>query len=242
MGQVSVAIVDANATEGERLSAFLAEHGFAADLHRDGEALLGRLPMGAPQAVLLAIPPQGSKHALGLLRRVRERWRLPLVAIGGVEDASAEDISQVLLLEAGADDVLPRGLPLRVLLARLRAILRRGEWGLVPGASRGLAVDGWRLIVERRQLLRPDGSECVLTTAEFDLMQLLLENRGRAVSRDTIAAVVFRRPFRAEDRTVDNLVLRLRRKLGCGQQEAVKTVRGAGYMFIGFSEDDLRVA
>jgi DNA-binding response OmpR family regulator len=62
------------------------------------------------------------------------------------------------------------------------------------------------------------------------------------VAREAIAAEVFRRPFRAEDRTVDNLVLRLRRKLGADQDNAIKTVRGAGYMFAGFEMEQRRVA
>ena len=73
-------------------------------------------------------------------------------------------------------------------------------------------------------------------------MTMLVEHRGRAISRNSIAETVFRRPFRAEDRTVDNLVLRLRRKLGPAQLDCIKTVRGAGYMFAGFADCGLRVA
>ena len=90
--------------------------------------------------------------------------------------------------------------------------------------------------------MRPDGSECLLTTAEFDLMHLLAESIGKPVSREVIASKVFRRPFRAEDRTVDNLVLRLRRKLGTTQQDSIKTIRGAGYLFAGFIGCASRVA
>ena len=99
-----------------------------------------------------------------------------------------------------------------------------------------------RLNLRSRQLLRPNGSECLLTTAEFDLMRLLVEANGAPVSRQSIAELVFHRPYRIEDRTVDNLVLRLRRKLGDGQERAIKTVRGAGYMFAGFEAAQLRVA
>ena len=236
MAQLAVGIVETDPQEGQRLAGSFAEAGFLVEWHRDGDQFLLRQGVRAPHVLVLSVGAQEQVAALSLLRRLRECSRIPAIVLG-----SADDISQVLMLEAGADDVVSRALPLRALHARLRAILRRAEWGLAAPA-RGLQVNGWRLVAERRQLLRPDGSECMLTTAEFDLAQLLLENRGRAVSRDTIAATVFHRPFRAEDRTVDNLVLRLRRKLGDAQQEAVKTVRGAGYMFVGFREDDLRVA
>jgi len=240
MGQVALAIIGAEVAEAEHLCRFFLDHGFHVELHDAPEALLGRLSRRPPHIVLICACRHEPARAAALLRRLREASRLPAIILGGIDD-----ISPVLMLEAGADDVLGRHLPLRAVLARIRAILRRAEWGLAQG-SRALSVHGWRLLADRRQLLRPDGTECALTTAEFDLMQLLLEQRGRAVSRDTIAEVVFHRPFRAEDRTVDNLVLRLRRKLGDTRQAAVKTVRGAGYMFVGFrdGEDDggLRVA
>jgi DNA-binding response OmpR family regulator len=239
MGQLALGIVEADAAEGERLAAFFTEHGFAVERYAGGDAMLGRVGGKPPHLVLICACPKDAAVAAALLRRLREASRLPAVILGDLDD-----VSPVLMLEAGADDVLARALPLRACLARIRAILRRAEWGLAQG-TRAVSVHGWRLMADRRQLLRPDGSECPLTTAEFDLMHLLLEHRGRAVSRDTVAEVVFHRPFRAEDRTVDNLVLRLRRKLGDTRQAAVKTVRGAGYMFVGFRDDDgpdLRVA
>lgn len=232
MGQVALAIIGAEVAEAERLGGFFTEQGFQVEQFDAPEALLGRLARRPPHLVLICASPRDPASAAALLRRLREHTRLPAVILGG-----QDDISPVLMLEAGADDVLARTMPLRAVLARLRAILRRAEWGLAQGA-RALTVHGWRLLADRRQLLRPDGSECSLTTAEFDLMRLLLEHRGRAVNRDTIAEVVFHRPFRAEDRTVDNLVLRLRRKPGDTRQAAVKTVRGAGYMFVGFRDEE----
>lgn len=230
-----VGILDADTVQGDQLSAFLLAQGLAVESFRDAAALLAVLAERSPQVLLLGAGPEPSA-TLTLLRRIRERSRLPVVIIG-----MADGISQVAALEAGADDVVPRSLPPRALLARIRSLLRRAEWG--PAVSEaGLNVNGWRLLAERRQLLRPDGSECPLTTAEFDLLRLLLEAGGRPVSRDTVAKHVLRRPFRAEDRTVDNLVLRLRRKLGPRQQDSIKTVRGAGYMFAGFAEEELRVA
>jgi DNA-binding response OmpR family regulator len=235
MAQAGLGIVELESASADRLARFLAEHGLGAEV-LDMAATMGRLRTRPPRLLILGDRGE-TAFALSLLRRIREVSRIPCAVLG----SSADEVSQVLILEAGADDLVPRGLPLRALLARLRAVLRRAEWGVAEPMP-ALPINGWHLFPQRRQLLRPDGSECQLTTAEFDLMQMLVEAHGRAVSRDAIAATVFRRPFRAEDRTVDNLVLRLRRKLGPEQEEAIKTIRGAGYMFAGFREVDRRVA
>jgi DNA-binding response OmpR family regulator len=236
MEPLVVGIIETDAGFGRKLASFFDQHGFPAELHQDPRPLLASLPKRPPSVVLLGgeDKPAG---ALQTLRRIREISVIPCIMIA----RRGDDLSEIVVLEAGADDLVDRDLSPRALLARIRAVLRRGEWGTVQ-AEPAIGVDGWRLITQKRQLLRPDGSECALTTAEYDLMCLLVEHRGKPISRDAVARAVFRRPFRAEDRTVDNLVLRLRRKLGLTQQDCIKTVRGAGYMFTGFADCGLRVA
>jgi DNA-binding response OmpR family regulator len=236
MTQLGLGIVEPDTVFGRQLVGFFGEHGFTAELHGEASLLLDHLPSRPPRMVVLG-DGGGMGNALQVLRRIREVSLVPCVLLSG----KADDVSEIVVLEAGADDLIDRAVPLRALLARIRAVLRRAEWGAVETVP-AVAVNGWRLVPLRRQLLRPDGSECLLTTAEFDLMRLLVDAQGRALTRDDIALGVFRRPFRAEDRTVDNLVLRLRRKLGPKQQYSIKTVRGAGYMFAGFSESGRRVA
>jgi len=232
---LGLGILETDPVQADRLAGFFIAQGLTVTPFREAASLLAALPAGAPQVLLLGAG-QEPATTLALLRQIRDVSRVPAIVLG-----VTDDISQVAILEAGADDVVPRSLPPRALLVRIQAILRRAEWGMAT-PSIALTVNGWQLLAARRQLLRPDGTECPLTTAEFNLLQLLLEARGRPVSRDAVAERVFRRPFRAEDRTVDNLVLRLRRKLGPEQQDAIKTVRGAGYMFAGFAEERLRVA
>lgn len=236
MAQLGLGIVEADPIFSRKLAGFFAEHGFSPEAHPDPQPLLGRLAI-RPLAIVVLGEAGEVATALHNLRRIRAVSKVPCVVLAGTSD----DVSEIVVLEAGADDLIGRGVPLRALLARVRAVLRRAEWGMVRGAAEGTG-GGWCLVAQRRQLLRPDGSECPLTTAEFDLIRLLIDADGRPVPRDAIAHGVFRRPFRAEDRTVDNLVLRLRRKLGPGQENAVKTVRAAGYMFAGFREAGLRVA
>jgi DNA-binding response OmpR family regulator len=236
--------VEADARLAERLRAFLAEQGLPCGLHAEAdslfESLSARPPPPPPRLVLIGVEEPGG--ALPVLRRLRAASRVPCILLAGGLDEAAGAAAR----DAGADDAADRAAPLPAVLARIRAVLRRAEWGAgpagsapaAPGSAAAVAatvgLDGWRLLPDRRQLLRPDGCECPLTTAEFDLVRVLVERRGRAVSRDAIARSVFGRPFRPEDRTVDNLVLRLRRKLDTAHPQAIRTVRGLGYMFAGF--------
>ncbi len=224
-------IVEADAAFARRVRAFLAGHGLSCGLHGEAGALLESLAArrsAPPRLVLLG--GQDLDGPLSALRRLRAVSRVPCVLLaGGLDEAGG-----ALARDAGADDAADRAAPLTAMLARVRAVLRRAEWGAAEAAPPAAGLDGWRLLPDRRQLLRPDGRECPLTTAEFDLVRVLVEGRGRPVPRDAIARAVFGRPFRPEDRTVDNLVLRLRRKLDAADPRAITTVRGAGYMFAGF--------
>lgn len=226
-------LVEADAGFAGRLGAFLAEHGLPCALHRAADAFVGSLAIQPPRLVLLA--GEGLHGPLAALRRLRAVSRVPCVLLVGGLDETGGSMAR----DAGADDAADRSTPFPAVLSRVRAVLRRAEWGAAEAAPvvEDSGLDGWRLLPDRRQLLLPDGRECPLTTAEFDLVRMLVECRGRAVSRDAIARSVFGRPFRPDDRTVDNLVLRLRRKLGSADPHAIRTVRGAGYMFSGFGGD-----
>ena len=240
MHQPGLSIVDSDVQFASRLAGYLGNQGLPATLLPNLPALIDGLRQAPPRLVVLG---DASDKLLPAVRRVREHSRVPCIVLAAADD----ETSHVGTLEAGADDFIDRDLPLRAILARIRAVLRRAEWapqsGVVPlHMVPAHPAQGWRLEAHYRRLLRPDGSECELTTAEFDLLRLLVEAAGVPVSRDDISATVFRRRFRAEDRTVDNLVLRLRRKLGSEQERAIKTVRGAGYMFAGFEAERLMVA
>jgi DNA-binding response OmpR family regulator len=92
--------------------------------------------------------------------------------------------------------------------------------------------------VEQRELFGPDGQPRYLTAAEFELLQLLVRAQGTPVPRETMSQAVLRRPYHPEDRALDNLVLRLRRKLEDENSSTpiIKAVRGVGYVFIGFAK------
>ena len=232
-------VVDRNgAGFGAALVAFLGKAGLVAELHRGPGPVLASLPASPPTLVVLS---EDERHpeAMAALRQIRRISRVPCVVVGG-EAAPDRTIG---FLEAGADDLLPDGTPMPAMLARLRAVLRRAAWGLpAPEPEEAPATPCWRLIPARRELRRPDGGECRLTTAEYDLFALLAAQGPRPVGREAISRAVFRRAWRPEDRAVDGLVVRLRGKLveAGAAREAIRTVHGRGYAFLDFAEAPLR--
>jgi two-component system OmpR family response regulator len=213
----------------------LREAGFRVSTARDGREMWEALesPAGAPDLVLLDVMLPGPS-GLDLVRRLRERGgRIPVMML----TARGEELDRVLGLELGADDYVAKPFAPRELVARVRALLRRAappEMQLHP-RSRRIAFAGWVLDTARRELLSPEGVSVDLSGAEYDLLLAFLEHPGRVLSRDQLLEVARRRagadPF---DRTVDVQVSRLRRKIEAEETSPtlIKTVRGAGYVFV----------
>ena len=238
--RLRLGVLDGETRFGATLIGFLSGQGIAADLHADAGPLLACLGERPPN--LVVVHEHGPGLALPMLNMIRTCSRVPCVVVAEQLDPDRS----LGLLNAGADDMMPRETPLPIMLARMRAVLRRGAWGLEgPVASSDVAplADGgphWRLVRRRRELYRPDGTECRLTTAEFDLFCLLADRGPGPVSREDICRGVFRRRWHPEDRTVDNLVVRLRRKLRDESRRTIRTVQSRGYAFVGFEGAELR--
>jgi DNA-binding response OmpR family regulator len=149
--------------------------------------------------------------------------------------ARGEVSDRVVGLEIGADDYLSKPFEPRELVARIQAVLRRGE----PHAVReriqvaGLEIDRARHEVHHR------GKRLSLTSAEFDLLDVLVQHQGRVLSRDAIMARTHGVDWEAFDRSVDVLISRLRQKLGDDprQPRFIRTVRGTGYQFVAGLEE-----
>jgi DNA-binding response OmpR family regulator len=221
-------LTEALASKGHRLSSCdSAERAFA----------LLQEPSAASPDLLLVRPFGAPRAGLDLLVRIRSASRLPVVLLGGTTDGQGE---RVAALELGADEYLVPSMPLPEMVARIQAVLRRAIWATTPpamprGALASLAdpgpappiEGGWCLLPHRRSLVGADGADIVpLTGAEFELLRLLTAARGEPVDREAISRAVFRRPWRVEDRAVDGLVKRVRRKM---RSEGIATVRGVGY-------------
>lgn len=174
---------------------------------------------------------------LSVARMIRERSRVPIIMVTG----KGETIDRVIGLEVGADDYIAKPFHLREVLARVRAVLRRsrGE-GNAPGregsaGSRLIRFDRWVLDLDRRELRDSGGTVCNLTTGEFSLLEIFVRHANRVLTRDQIMDLLKGHEWSPLDRSIDNLVARLRRKIEPADTgpELIKTVRGLGYIFTG---------
>jgi DNA-binding response OmpR family regulator len=194
----------------------------------DGATALRLFEQETPDLVVLDWMLPGL-DGLEVLRRLRQTSAVPVLML----TARAEEVDRVVGLEVGADDYLSKPFGTRELVARVRALLRRRERieeQLV--ADRAEGTSALRLgpleLDPTAHVARLDGEPLDLTRTEFGLLHLLLRNRGRAFSRTYLHDAAWGEPSFEGDRSVDNAVLRLRRKLG-PLGEAIETVWGVGY-------------
>jgi DNA-binding response OmpR family regulator len=172
---------------------------------------------------------------LSIARQIRERSAVPIIMVTG----KGEMIDRVIGLEVGADDYIAKPFHLREVLARVRAVLRRtrelAENG-AGGASQEnseIVFDRWVLDRQKRELFDQSGKPCPLTTAEYGLLAIFISHPNRVLSRNQIMDLLKGHEWSPLDRSIDNLVARLRRKIESpdATPSLIKTVRGLGYMF-----------
>lgn len=217
-----------------QLSSYLEAYGFNVSTAQTRSGFQTQLAEAEPDLIILD-QRLGDTTATDVLRALRAHHDTPCIIISG----AADPFERVVNLELGADDEVGKSIPPRELLARIRALLRRARVAEhakpAPRAEADQSAGGWMLSRERRELCRADGRTCPLTTAEFELLQILVDRRGQAVSRQELMLAVFRRPWKADDRAVDTVVRKLRRKIaGDHGDGGIKTVRPTGYVFVGF--------
>jgi DNA-binding response OmpR family regulator len=175
--------------------------------------------------------PDGDGLTVG--REIRAHSEVPIIMVTGKGDT----IDRVVGLELGADDYIAKPFHVREVLARVRAVLRRtGSRAGAPHSAvkdERLMFEGWVLDVAKRELMSPAGQRCDLTTSEFDLLRAFATHPKRVLSRDRIMDLLRGHDWNPVDRSIDNLVVRLRRKIEADPESPrlIKTVRGAGYTF-----------
>lgn len=180
-----------------------------------------------PTLILLDImlPEENGLSILRKLRADRATRALPVMML----TAKGTEYDTVLALDAGADDYVPKPFRMMELLSRIRALIRRAEGYNTLPESEEYHIDGLELSPSRH-LVRVNGQEIALTFKEFELLCLLVENRGIVLSRDKIIDKVWQDTMGRESRTVDVHIRTLRHKLGTIGGR-IETVRGVGYKF-----------
>jgi len=215
--------------EAEPLTQYLQAEGFAVERATDGPGGVERALTGDFALVILEAPPLEPSGVGGaeLLRRIRQRSLLPVLMVS----AELNDAERILALELGADDYLHKPYLPQELMARARAILRRAGAGVC--AFQHLLKAGDLELDRLKRTVSKGGAEITLTTAEFDLLELLLRRAGQVVMREEMARAILGRPLNYNDRSIDMHISNLRRKLSGAHKGAgrIKAIRGVGYSF-----------
>ncbi|KAA0013165.1 response regulator [Billgrantia pellis] len=206
---------------------YLESNGFRVTVESEGSRGVEQIQSLQPDLVILDLMLPG-EDGLSICRRARPDYAGPILML----TARTDDMDQVLGLEMGADDYVPKPVQPRVLLARMRALLRRADASEQTGDARltfgNLEIDS----ATREAWL--EGERIDLTSAEFDLLWLLASNAGRVLTREEIFSDLRGIKYDGQDRSIDVRVSRIRPKIGDdpNHPHRIKTVRSKGYLFV----------
>jgi len=224
-----ILIIDDDVELSSLVAEYLEPEGFQLEAVYDGNRGLQRALSGEHLLVVLDVMLPGL-NGFDVLRRLRATSRIPVLLL----TARGEDVDRIVGLEIGADDYLPKPFNPRELVARIRAILRRTQSGYKPGEPipDAVRVGDIELDPATRTVLQ-NGKPVELTSVEFNLLHVLLQEAGRVVTRERLVDAVLGRKFSPFDRSIDMHVSKVRKKLGDSESAAdhIKTVRGVGYIF-----------
>jgi DNA-binding response OmpR family regulator len=219
----------------ELIRDYLQEQGYQVAIERRGDFAVQRILHERPSLVILDLMLPG-KDGLTILQQVRTEFDGPVLILTAREN----DMDQVAGLELGADDYVKKPMEPRVLLARIRALLRR--FARATGAKEPDLPNGvpdelhfGRLSLNRSSHRVTLANENIdLTASEFELFWLLAANAGTILDRDTIYKVLRGSEYDGIDRSVDVMISRMRRKLGdeSTPPRRIKTIWGRGYLFV----------
>jgi DNA-binding response OmpR family regulator len=224
-----IVVVEDEAVQRQMLADYLARQNFRVSALGDGAALRRLVEREFPSLVMLDVGLPG-EDGFALARWLREKSpRIGIIMV----TAAADTVDRVVGLETGADDYIAKPFEPRELLARVKSVLRRAVGAPVAGPRVRI---GRRLLdLERRVLVDPEGGvDERLAASEFDLLKIFAENPNRPLMRDWLLEVTAHREAEVFDRAIDLRITRLRRKIEPDptHPDAIRTVRGLGYMFV----------
>jgi len=222
-----VLVVEDEESYSDALAYVLRKEGFEVAVVGDGEAALDEFERAGADIVLLdlMLPKLPGTE---VCRRIRQTSNVPVIMVSAKDD----EVDKVVGLELGADDYVTKPYSPRELLARIRAVLRRGSDSNVDLAPATLEAGPVRMDVERHTVT-VGGSDTALPLKEFELLELLLRNSGRVLTRGQLIDRVWGSDYVGDTKTLDVHVKRLRAKLEPepSKPKHLLTVRGLGYKF-----------
>jgi two-component system OmpR family response regulator len=215
----------------EPLARYLREHSYRTTTAADAQVARKVMKGAAIDLVVLDIMMPG-EDGLSLCRYIRDAWQIPVVLL----TARGEEVDRIIGLEMGADDYIPKPFSPRELVARIAAVLRRTQAlppRQKPPVAERIRFGDWTLDTGQRELIDKDGMATALSSGEFRLLTALIDRPKIALNRNQLLDLTKGRDADFFDRSIDNHVSRLRKKIEPDPKNPryIKTVWGGGYMF-----------
>jgi two-component system response regulator ChvI len=230
----TIALVDDDRNILTSVSIALQAEGFATRVYSDGEAALKALTDNPPDLAIVDVK-MPRMDGMELLRRLRERSTVPVIFLTSKD----EELDEALGLSLGADDYVTKPFSQRLLIARIRAILRRSEVraeaaeAQAEGAAEAEIVRGRLVLDPARHRVGWDGRDVTLTVTEFLILEALAQRPGVVKSRNQLMDVAYQDDIYVDDRTIDSHIKRMRRKFRAADPafKGIETLYGVGYRF-----------
>lgn len=229
-----VVIIDDDRKLQELLREYLKEYSFEIFSLLKGDGALDAIKKEEPDIIILDVMLPG-RDGMEILKEIRAESRVPVIML----TAKGEETDRIVGLELGADDYLSKPFNPRELLARMKAVLRRTEENVPAGTdwrdSTGDSVKAGGLVLHGRSMTLSFKEESVeLSKTEYKILEALMKEPGRVISRDELMNIARGRDFIAFERSIDVHISKLRNKIESisRMKECIKTAWGSGYMFV----------
>lgn len=232
----NILIVDDDVRICRTLRQYLKREGYQVSIATNGKEMWSQFENDPPDVILLDVILPGD-DGITLARELRKISDVGIIMLTGKNDP----IDQIIGLEMGADDYVTKPFDERQLLARIRSLLRRratpasGQSVEAGDDNQRIHFDGWEMDLFTHELLSPSGNRMELTSHEFRLLEIFIRNPGGVLSRDQIMQRLYDRDWSLNDRSIDVLIGKLRKKIekDSSQPKLILTIRNFGYKFTG---------
>jgi two-component system phosphate regulon response regulator OmpR len=228
-----ILVVDDDSDVRFMLKRYLGRHGFDVEVAEDGAQLRELIGEQAFDLVVLDLNMPG-EDGISLARFLRDNHPVGIIML----TAAAEVVDRIVGLEVGADDYVTKPFEPRELLARIKSVLRRLESAAPAAGSEAadgrMAFGKCSLDMDARRLFDEKGEEITITSMEYDLLKAFADHPNKVLSRDQLLNLAHNRDWEPFDRSIDIRITRLRRKIepDPAKPQIIKTVRGAGYIYV----------